>query len=226
LLGARPDSKPTDVNRLIADMEDLVRLTVGPEIKVEVVDAGGLWSTLVDSNQLESALLNLCINARDAMPDGSKLTIETGNRWLDDRSATERDLALGQYLSLCVSDTATDVEPEVISRAFDPFFPTKPLGQGTGLGLSMVHGYARQSGGQARICSKVGQGTMVCLYLPRHDGEAGAVEAPIAPESTTRAEQGERVLVVDDEPTLRMLMCEALQELGYAVIEAADGLPD
>jgi PAS domain S-box-containing protein len=218
------DSKPADVNRLIADLGELVRRTVGPQIKVEVVGAGGLWSTLVDSNQLESALLNLCINARDAMPDGGRLTIETANRWLDEHAARERDLAPGQYVSLCVSDTGTGMPPEVVARAFDPFFTTKPLGRGTGLGLSMVYGFARQSGGQARIYSEVDKGTMVCMYLPRHHVEAGEVEVAVDVADTPRAEQGETVVVVDDEPTLRMLMSEALQELGYTAIEASDGV--
>jgi PAS domain S-box-containing protein len=218
------DSKPANVNRLIADLEELIRRTVGPQIKLEVVGAVGLWSALVDSNQLESALLNLCINARDAMPDGGKLTIETANRWLDEHNARERDLAPGQYLSLCVSDTGTGMRPEVVSRAFDPFYTTKPLGQGTGLGLSMVYGFARQSGGQARIYSEVNKGTMVCIYLPRHHGETDSAEAAVDTADTPRAEQGETVVIVDDEPTLRMLMAEALQELGYTAIEASDGV--
>jgi PAS domain S-box-containing protein len=218
------DPKPTDVNRLVSDLEELIRRTVGPEIKVEVVGSVGLWSTLVDSNQLESALLNLCINARDAMPDGGKLTIETGNRWLDERAARERELTPGQYLSICVSDTGTGMSAEVISRAFDPFFTTKPIGQGTGLGLSMVYGFARQSDGQVRIYSEPGQGSMVCIYLPRHHGQIddGDLAADVA--DTPRSEQGETVLVVDDEPTLRMLMTEALQDFGYATIEAVDGV--
>jgi CheY-like chemotaxis protein len=158
------------------------------------------------------------------MPDGGRLTIETANRWLDEHAARERDLAPGQYVSLCVSDTGTGMPPEVVARAFDPFFTTKPLGRGTGLGLSMVYGFARQSGGQARIYSEVDKGTMVCMYLPRHHVEAGEVEVPVDVADTPRAEQGETVVVVDDEPTLRMLMSEALQELGYTAIEASDGV--
>ncbi len=218
------DPRPTDVNRLVQDMADLIRRTVGPEIHLEVVGTVGLWSALVDPNQLENALLNLAINARDAMPDGGRITIETGNRWMDGRAARERDLAPGQYLSLCVSDTGTGMPPDVIDRAFDPFFTTKPLGQGTGLGLSMIYGFARQSGGQVRIYSEVGQGTMVCIYLPRHygegidpgEGEPRGGEAP-------RAVDGETVLVVDDEPTVRMLVVDVLADLGYAAIEAPDG---
>jgi PAS domain S-box-containing protein len=217
------DPKPTDMNRLIDGMEDLVRRTVGPEIEVEVVGAAGLWPTLVDPNQLENALLNLCINARDAMPEGGRLTIETCNRWIDRRTARERDLEPGQYVSLCVSDTGTGMAKEVIEKAFDPFFTTKPMGAGTGLGLSMVYGFARQSGGLARIYSEVGEGTMVCLYLPRHHGTA-EVEMEIGTlADAEQAGRGETVLVVDDEPTVRMLVMEVLDELGYAALEAADG---
>jgi PAS domain S-box-containing protein len=217
------DPKPTDVNRLVSGMEELIRRTVGPEITVEPVGAAGLWPTLVDPGQLENALLNLCINARDAMPDGGKITIETANRWMDQRAARERDLPPGQYLSLCVSDTGTGMTPDVIAKAFDPFFTTKPIGQGTGLGLSMVYGFARQSGGQVRIYSEVGQGTTVCIYLPRHIGPAEEAEAAPDLADAPRAEQGETVLVIDDEPTIRMLVTEVLQDLGYAAIEAADG---
>jgi len=177
----------------------------------------------VDSNQLENALLNLCINARDAMPEGGRLTIETGNRWLDHRAARERDLLPGQYVSVCVSDTGSGMAPEVIERAFDPFFTTKPIGLGTGLGLSMVYGFVRQSGGQARIYSELGHGTMVCLYFPRHHGEAEQADAVGELADAPRAEQGETVLVVDDEPTVRMLVAEVLGDLGYTAIEAADG---
>ena len=216
------DPRPTDVNRLVAGMEDMVRRTVGPAVEVEVVAAGGLWTTLVDPPQLENALLNLCINARDAMPDGGRLTIETGNRWLDRRAAAERDLPPGQYVSMCVSDSGTGMAPEVAAKAFDPFFTTKPLGQGTGLGLSMIYGFARQSGGQVRIYSEVGQGSMICVYLPRLVGEEEVAETVPELGEAPRATDGETVLVVDDEPTVRMLVAEILQELGYAAVEAAD----
>jgi PAS domain S-box-containing protein len=217
------DPKPTDINRLVASMEDLVRRTVGPEITVEIVTLAGLWNVLVDQNQLENALLNLCINARDAMPNGGRLTIETGNRWLDRRTARERDLPPGQYVSLCVSDSGTGMTPEVMARAFDPFFTTKPIGQGTGLGLSMIYGFVRQSGGQVRIYSELGKGTMVCLYLPRHFGDVEQAEDAADAAAAPRAEQGETVLIVDDEPTVRMLMTEVLEDLGYRAIEASDG---
>ncbi|TPG49293.1 response regulator [Roseomonas nepalensis] len=217
------DPKPTDVNRLVAGMEELVRRTMGPAVSVEPVAAGGLWTTLVDPSQLENALLNLCINARDAMPGGGKLVIETGNRWLDERAARERELPPGQYVTLCVSDDGTGMPAEVIARAFDPFFTTKPIGMGTGLGLSMIYGFARQSGGQARIYSEVGQGTMICLYLPRHLGEAVELEVLTKLSEAPRARHDETVLVVDDEPTVRMLVAEILEDLGYTAIEAADG---
>ena len=177
------DPKPTNPNKLIADMEELVRRTVGPEIKVETVLAIGLWPTLCDPNQLENAILNLCINARDAMPDGGRLTIETANTWLDERGARERDMQPGQYVAICVTDTGTGMPPDVLARAFDPFYTTKPIGQGTGLGLSMVYGFAKQSGGQVRIYSEVGAGTTVRLYLPRHHGEDGNEQIETAPAS-------------------------------------------
>jgi len=217
------DPKPVDVNRLIVGMEELIQRSVGPTIEVEVVGQVGLWGTKVDPSQLESALLNLCINARDAMaPDGGRLTIETANKWLDDRSSRERDLTPGQYVSLCVTDTGCGMDQETISRAFDPFFTTKPLGQGTGLGLSMVYGFVRQSGGQVRIYSELGEGTTMCLYLPRYAGsieeqEAGEDDAKLEPAS------GESVLVIDDEPTLRMLIVDVLEEAGYNVLQAGTG---
>jgi signal transduction histidine kinase len=145
------DPKPTNVNRLVAGMEELVRRTVGPSVELEVVGAAGLWPALVDPSQLENALLNLCINARDAMSDGGRITIETANKWIDRHGAQTHDLPEGQYLSLCVTDTGTGMSPEIIERVFEPFFTTKPLGEGTGLGLSMIYGFAQQSGGQVRI---------------------------------------------------------------------------
>ena len=216
------DPKPTDINRLIRGMEELIRRTMGPAITVEVVGAVGVWITLVDPNQLENALLNLCINARDAMPDGGRLTIETANMWLDERAAREREVPPGQFLSLCVTDTGTGMSREIIERAFDPFFTTKPIGMGTGLGLSMVYGFARQSGGQVRIYSEFGEGTTMCIYLPRnHGSETDDVVAK--PTDLARAGKGQTVLVVDDESTVRMLVIEALEELGYATLEAGDG---
>jgi len=218
------DPRPVNINALVNGMLDLVVRSVGPEIEVETAGAAGLWTTFVDPGQLENALLNLCINARDAMPDGGKLTIETSNRWMDERAARQRGLEPGQYVSLCVSDSGTGMPPDVIARAFDPFFTTKPIGQGTGLGLSMVYGFAGQSGGAARIYSEIGKGSMVCIYLPRHAGEtASEDEALQAVNDAPRAEGGETILLVDDEPLVRMLAVEQLEELGYSVIEAEDG---
>ena len=156
------------------------------------------------------------------MPGGGRLTIETGNRWIDDREARIRDVPPGQYISLCVSDTGTGMPPEVIRRAFDPFFTTKPAGTGTGLGLSMVYGFVRQSGGLARIYSEVGRGSMVCLYLPRFIGEETSDEPPDT-GFPLRAGDGETVLVVDDEASVRMLAVEVLGDLGYTALEAEDG---
>ena len=215
------DPKPTDANRLIGGMEELVRRTMGPNVEVEVVGAGGLWPVRVDPSQLENSLLNLCINARDAMPEGGKLTIETANKWLDERAAREREVPPGQYVSLCVTDTGIGMSAEVIARAFDPFFTTKPLGQGTGLGLSMIYGFVRQSGGQVRIYSEEGQGTTMCLYFPRHMGTVEE-EAPQGAEMMERG-FGETVLVVDDEQTVRMLIAEVLSESYYNIVEAGDG---
>jgi PAS domain S-box-containing protein len=216
------DPRPLAVNRLIADMAELIRRTVGPAVEVEVVGAAGLWNTLVDPNQLENALLNLCLNARDAMPAGGRITIETANTWLDDRAAAERDTPPGQYISVCVSDTGEGMSPEVIARAFEPFFTTKPLGAGTGLGLSMIYGFARQSGGQVRIYSEVGQGTTICVYLPRHMG-AVVEDVSISSRAEAQAHPGETVLVVDDEPLVRMLIVEVLEAAGYGCLEADDG---
>ena len=216
------DPKPTDANRLIADMEELIRRTIGPGIHLEVVGAGGLWPTLVDPNQLENALLNLCLNARDAMPDGGRLTIETANKWFDDRAASERDMTPGQYISVCVSDNGVGMAPDVVAKAFDPFFTTKPMGAGTGLGLSMTYGFARQSGGQVRIYSELGKGTTTSIYLPRHDVDACQDAARLAELPGVQSD-GEVVLVIDDEPTIRMLIVEVLREAGYVAVEAFDG---
>ena len=214
--------KPVNVNRLMTEFVELVRRTVGPAIEVETIAAGGLWLTMVDPNQLENALLNLCINARDAMPSGGKITIETCNKWLDERAARSRALDPGQYVTICVSDTGTGIDKSIIDRVFDPFFTTKPLGEGTGLGLSMVYGFARQSHGHVRIYSEVGHGTMVCIYLPRHIGDE-AEESEQTHAVASASDTGGTILIVDDEPTVRMLITDALGDLGYACIEAADG---
>jgi nitrogen-specific signal transduction histidine kinase/ActR/RegA family two-component response regulator len=221
------DPKRVEANRLVASTEDLLRRTLGPSIDLEMVLAGGLWPTLCDPNQLENAILNLAINARDAMPQGGRLTIETANAHLDDAyvQAQGGDVRPGQYIAVSVTDTGIGMEPDVIERAFDPFFTTKPTGQGTGLGLSMLYGFIKQSEGHVRIYSELGRGTTFKLYLPRHRGgvDIDPAEAATDGVAALRAEAGETVLVVDDEAAVRVLVTETLEELGYAAIEAADG---
>ena len=217
------DPRPIGINRLIAGMDEFLRRSVGPAIEMEIVGAAGLWTTLLDPNQLENALLNLCINARDAMPDGGRITIETANRWLDATTARQRDLPPGQYVALSVTDTGTGMSAETIERAFDPFYTTKPMGEGTGLGLSMIYGFARQSGGQVRIYSELGQGTTMTLYFPRaHSAEEIVPNNDAARVALPHAD-GETILVVDDEPAVRALITDVLGDLGYRTIEAADG---
>ena len=218
------DPKPTDANRLVAGMLELIQRTVGPGITAETKLPDDLWLTLCDPHQLENALLNLCINARDAMPEGGRLVLETTNTWVDERAAREREIAPGPYVAISVTDTGIGMTPEVAARAFDPFFTTKPIGMGTGLGLSMIYGFAKQSGGKVRIYSRPGQGTTVRIYLPRYDGalEDEALVSASAPPS--RAEGGGTVLVVEDEQTVRMLVTELLTEMGYTLLEAAEGI--
>ncbi|MEP9377574.1 PAS domain-containing protein [Aquabacter sp. CN5-332] len=217
------DPRPVNGNPLMASMEDLLRRTIGEHIRLELVLAAGLWTTLCDPNQLENAVLNLAINARDAMPDGGQLTIETCNTHLDAQIAKERNMVAGQYVCICVTDTGVGMTPEVLERAFDPFFTTKPIGQGTGLGLSMIYGFTRQSEGFAKIYSEVGKGTTVKLYLPRHRGAAedDAIAPPDSDEDTIG--DGQTVLVVEDESVVRGLIIEVLHDLGYRTLEAADG---
>jgi PAS domain S-box-containing protein len=216
------DPKRISANSLITDMMDLVQRTVGPGIRVSSTLMSGLWPSLCDPHQLENAILNLCINARDAMPDGGQLTIETANVCIDDRGARERDMQPGQYTEICVTDTGTGMPSDVVARVFEPFFTTKPLGQGTGLGLSMIYGFVKQSGGQVRITSELAVGTSVRIYLPRAVGGAEEDLPEVKPVEPTRANAGETILIVDDEPTVRMLITEVLEGLGYAAIEAAD----
>jgi len=180
--------------------------------------------TRCDTNQLENAILNLAINARDAMPQGGKLTIETCNAHLDNAyAARQREVTPGQYVCICVTDTGDGMTPEVITRAFDPFFTTKPVGQGTGLGLSMIYGFARQSEGYAKIYSEVGKGTTVKLYLPRFHGNDEDHSIGLEAEHSPVHNAGETILLVEDERVVRALVAEVLQELGYSVLEAADG---
>lgn len=217
------DPKATDVSRLIAGMTDLINNTVGPGIELSTDNAPDLWTTLVDPNQLENALLNLCINARDAMPHGGRLGIKTVNRVLESDEAFPLEMRAGDYICLSVSDTGTGMSEEVVQRAFDPFYTTKPLGQGTGLGLSMIYGFAKQSGGQVRIESALGHGTTIHLFLPRHLQAERTSDDAADFASAPRASAGETVLIVDDEPSVRMLVTEVLAELGYTAIESGDG---
>ncbi|TWB13747.1 PAS domain S-box-containing protein [Nitrospirillum amazonense] len=223
----RQPLKPTsvDANSLVASMAELLRRSLGERIDLELMPADGLWPTLCDPNQLENAILNLCINARDAMPDGGRLLIGTRNVHLDGRHVVDAgDVRPGRYVCVFVTDTGMGMSPETIRRAFDPFFTTKPLGQGTGLGLSMIYGFMRQSEGYARIESDLGKGTTVKLYLPHHGGQTDAPAANLAtlPEDN-RARSDEVVLVVEDEPVVRKLIVELLGDLGYRVLEADDG---
>ena len=214
-----------NLNSLVANMSELLRRTLGEPVVLETVLAGGLWAAHADPNQLENAIINLAVNARDAMPQGGKLTIETANAHLDDRyAAGEPGLEPGQYVMIAVSDVGTGMDAETLARVFDPFFTTKPVGRGTGLGLSMVYGFAKQSGGHVRIYSEPGRGTSVKIYLPRHCGAVpdseGQARAKTIP---TAAADAEIVLVVEDEERVRLMSCNALRELGYTVVEAAGG---
>ena len=214
--------KSVDVNQLVVSLEDLLRRTIGETIDLQIVAAADLWSTLCDPNQLESALLNLAINARDAMPDGGRLTIATSDVRLDSVTADTPALSPGDYVCITVTDTGVGMSAEVAARAFDPFFTTKPIGQGTGLGLSMIYGFARQSNGHVTIDSKIGQGTTVRLYLPRHHGDIAASQASAA-RTAEHAATGETVLVIEDEPVVRGVILEMLDEQGYRTLEAIDG---
>ncbi len=216
------DPRPTDVNQLVLSMSELFRHSAGPAHKVRTVLPTALWTTLCDPNQLESALLNLANNARDAMPDGGSLVIETANETLDvAQAARYGDLAPGEYVAISVRDSGTGMAPDVVARAFDPFFTTKPMGQGTGLGLSMVYGFARQSGGHVRIASEPGRGTTVLLRLPRHAQAPG--REPERGDAALASMRGRGVvLLVDDEVDIRSVMAEVLTLNGYTVLEAAD----
>jgi PAS domain S-box-containing protein len=212
-------------NKLVSGMSDLLRRALGESVAIETVLAGGLWSIFADANQLENALINLAVNARDAMPDGGKLTIETANSYLDDAYCSmQADLSPGQYVGVFVTDTGSGMPEEVVDKAFEPFFTTKGIGQGTGLGLSQVYGFVKQSGGHVKIYSEVGQGTCVKLYLPRHHGDGALLELSSQQLIPPRARQGETVLVVEDDPDVRTYTVEMVSDLGYLVVSAADGL--
>ena len=217
------DPKPSDINRLIANLAELLQRSVGPEINLQIDSGAALWTTLLDPNQFENALLNLCINARDAMPRGGDITIETANRTIDSEAAREFDLEPGDYVEVSVCDAGIGMPQDVIERAFDPFYTTKPLGEGTGLGLSMIYGFARQSGGQVKIRSQVGQGTTVLLHFPRVRGDAESDTERTQSPGDAQARKGETVLVVDDEAIIRALIADVLEDLGYTTLEAGDG---
>jgi len=218
------DARPIEPNKLIDSMEDLVRRTIGEHIKFESLMDEGLWLTRCDSNQLENAILNLVINARDAMPSGGVLTVEAGNAHLDSVYASmEPDIKAGQYVCIGVTDTGVGMSADTISKAFEPFYTTKPIGQGTGLGLSMIYGFAKQSEGLAKIYSEVGKGTTVKLYLPRYLGDAVAESPTLAAAVELQTVASESILVVEDEEVVRALIVEVMRELGYRVLEAKDG---
>nr|WP_262381500.1 response regulator [Pseudomonas sp. WS 5410] len=216
------DSKPVEINQLVTSMGELLQRSLNESIVLDMQLSGQLWTAEADPNQLESALLNLALNARDAMPDGGRLVVETRNRHLDNVfTAAYGTLTPGDYVELSVSDTGCGMPENVISRAFDPFFTTKPIGQGTGLGLSMIYGFARQSHGHVILHSEVGKGTTVSLFLPRFVGEVTA-DVPLDSTLPPFANAGETVLIVEDDPAVRVLVSQVLSELGYAFVEAAD----
>ena len=217
------DPRPLDPNKLIADMADLFHRTLGEAVSVETVFAAGLWRVEADANQLESAILNLAVNARDAMPSGGKLTIETANARIDEGyAATHVEFTPGQYVVICVSDTGVGMDKATLSRVFEPFFTTKEPGKGTGLGLSMVYGFVKQSGGHVKIYSEPGIGTTVKIYLPRLFGGAEEDE-PAAARIVPEGSRGETILIVEDDDDVRTYSVEILRELGYRVVEAHDG---
>ena len=217
------DPKPIDLGRLVGGMSDLLRRTLGEQVTVETVLSGGVWHALADPHQLEIAILNLAVNARDAMPNGGKLTLETANVHLDEKyAATQAEVVPGQYVMIAVSDTGCGMTPEVKAKAFDPFFTTKDVGHGTGLGLSQVYGFIKQSRGHVKIYSEVGEGTTIKLYLPRVLAGTAVEEKEIERAPATGSLH-ETILVVEDDPDVRAFSSETLRELSYTVIEAKDG---
>jgi PAS domain S-box-containing protein len=215
--------KPIDVNALVSGMSDLLHRTLGEATDVLTVQGAGLWRIEADATELESAILNLALNARDAMPGGGRLTIETANTDIDRAySAQHAEVMPGQYVAISVSDTGTGMSEDAISRAFEPFFTTKPVGEGTGLGLSQVYGFVKQSGGHVKIYSELGQGTCVRIYLPRLHA-AARIDPPDEQATAPEAASEETILVVEDDDDVRAYSVEILRELGYRVIEAHDG---
>ena len=217
------DSRALDTNRLVRGMEDLIRRTAGPSIEVQVVGAPDLWATKADPSQLENSLLNLCINARDAMPDGGRLLIETANLAQAERRGGDAGLPAGEYVLLSVTDTGVGMPPEVVGRIFEPFYTTKPLGMGTGLGLSMVYGFARQSGGQVSVRSNPGEGTTICLSLPRHHGEPTEPQDLRSAPPASAPGGGQTIVLVEDEQGIRTIIEEVLSDAGYRVLCAENG---
>ncbi|MCP2052985.1 UNVERIFIED_ORG: signal transduction histidine kinase [Pseudomonas fluorescens] len=216
------DSKPVEINQLVSSMGELLQRSINESIALDMRLSDELWTAEADPNQLESALLNLVINARDAMPSGGSLTVETTNRHLDNVfTAAYGTLLPGDYVELSVSDTGCGIPESLLGRVFDPFFTTKPIGQGTGLGLSMIYGFARQSHGHVTIHSEVGKGTTVSLFLPRFIGERVA-DAVVNQALLPFANAGETVLIVEDDAAVRLLVSAVLKELGYAFVEAGD----
>jgi signal transduction histidine kinase len=213
--------EPLNPNRLVAGMTELLGRTLGEQIEIETVLGAGLWQVKADPGQLENAILNLCVNARDAMADGGRLTIETSNAYVDNEIAKEFAIAPGQYVLTAVADSGIGMSDAIVARAFDPFFTTKSVGKGTGLGLSQVYGFVRQSNGHVKIYSEVGVGTNVKIYLPRHYGDAMPNAPRSAPIATYRGSTREVVLVVEDEERVRAISIEALRDLGYTAIGAS-----
>ncbi len=212
--------QPIDANKMIVNMSDLLHSTFGEQIRIETVAAGGLWTINADAQQLESAILNIAINARDAMPDGGRLTIETANTYLDEAYCRQNpEIEPGQYVMIAVTDTGSGMSADVAARVFDPFFTTKPAGKGTGLGLSQVYGFVKQSRGHIKVYSEVGAGTNVKIYLPRLIADAKEIKRAIA-ETMRTGDRSEIILVVEDDTLMRRLTTEALHELGYTVFES------
>lgn len=210
-------------NRMVAGMSDLLARALGEQVQVETVLAAGLWRINADVSQLENAVLNLAVNGRDAMPNGGRLTVETANTFVSEDYADEHSMSPGQYVMIAVTDTGTGMSSDTLAKAFDPFFTTKEVGKGSGLGLSQVFGFVRQSGGHVKIYSEPGHGTTVKLYLPRHYGEAEASGISSECPEPARGARGELVLVVEDDERVRNFSVEALRELGYTVAEADSG---
>ena len=216
------DAKATDINRLVTGMEDLIRRSIGSRITLDLACEPGLWPAWVDTHQLENALLNLCLNARDAMPGQGTLGVSTRNVTLDAAQAGRRGLTPGDYLRLRVTDTGCGMAADTVQRIFEPFFTTKAAGVGTGLGLSMLYSFVRQSQGQVQVNSRLGLGTAMTLYFPRHQGAMASLEQA-ALKAPPAAAHGETILIAEDDPSVLAVAAESLKELGYTVAEAADG---